>query len=162
MSKVFPVLIILTLNSFMFSMIKNFKFLRSWSISSSPCIVFSTIVLSSTSNNSFVISISPSANVSKHAKIEEGSIVMHGANINASATIGKNCIINTSALVEHDVVIEDHCHISTASVVNGGSRICKNTFIEFNVIKNVPDNVVVVGNPAKIIGENKGLWNSVE
>ena len=83
---------------------------------------------------SFVISISPSANVSKHAKIEEGSIVMHGANINASAIIGKNCIINTSALVEHDVVIEDHCHISTASVVNGGSRICKNTFIGSNTV----------------------------
>ena len=83
---------------------------------------------------SFVISISPSANVSKHAKIEEGSIVMHGATINAAATVGKNCIINTSAIVEHDAVIEDHCHISTACVVNGGSRICKNTFIGSNTV----------------------------
>ena len=82
----------------------------------------------------FPIIISPHACVSQHTELQEGTIVMHGAIVNAGSTVGKNCIINTSALVEHDAVIEDHCHISTASVVNGGTRICKNTFIGSNTV----------------------------
>ena len=73
--------------------------------------------------------ISPSAYVSKHASIGEGTIVMHGTVINAGASIGKNCIINSKSLIEHDVVIGDHCHISTRSTVNGGVVIKKNSFI---------------------------------
>ncbi|MEA3383836.1 MAG: acetyltransferase [Campylobacterota bacterium] len=76
--------------------------------------------------------ISPIAYVSKHAKIEEGSIIMHHALINASTSIGKNCIINTKALIEHDCIIEDNCHISTASIINGGVVVKKGTFIGSN------------------------------
>ena len=64
--------------------------------------------------------ISPLAYVSKHAKIEEGTIVMHYALVNAGAKVGKNCIINTKALIEHDAWIGDHCHIATGAVINGG------------------------------------------
>lgn len=81
------------------------------------------------------IIISPHAFVSPRAELQKGTIVMHGAIINAGSTVRKNCIINTFALVEHDAVIEDHCHISTACVVNGGTRICKNSFIGSNTIK---------------------------
>ena len=38
--------------------------------------------------------ISPFAYVSKHAKIGDGTIIMHHALINAGAKIGSNCIIN--------------------------------------------------------------------
>jgi sugar O-acyltransferase (sialic acid O-acetyltransferase NeuD family) len=78
--------------------------------------------------------ISPIAYVSKHAKIDEGSVVMHHVLINANAKIGKNCIINTKALIEHDVIIEDNCHISTASVINGGVIIKENTFFGSNAM----------------------------
>lgn len=78
------------------------------------------------------IIISPVAYVSKHAKIEEGTIIMHQALINSNVTIGKNCIINTKALIEHDVIVEDNCHISTASVINGGVIIKENTFVGSN------------------------------
>lgn len=73
--------------------------------------------------------ISPRSYVSPHAKIAEGSIVMHGAVVNAGAQIGRNCIINTNALIEHDVEIGDHCHISTATVINGNVNIGCGTFI---------------------------------
>ena len=76
--------------------------------------------------------ISPLAYVSKHANIQDGTIVMHQAVINASVNIGQNCIINTKALVEHDAVIEDNCHISTASVINGGVVVKQNSFIGSN------------------------------
>ena len=67
--------------------------------------------------------------VSKSAKIEEGTVIMHGAIINANAKIGKNTIINSKALIEHDAIIGDNCHISTNSTVNGGSIVGDNTFV---------------------------------
>ena len=73
--------------------------------------------------------VSPRAYVSPHAKLAEGSIVMHDVVINAGADIGQNCIINTKALIEHDAKIADHCHISTASVINGDVRIGRGTFM---------------------------------
>jgi sugar O-acyltransferase (sialic acid O-acetyltransferase NeuD family) len=71
---------------------------------------------------------SPLAYVSPHARVAEGTIVMHHALINAGARVGRNCIINTRALVEHDAVIEDYCHVSTGAVVNGGVTIGSGSF----------------------------------
>jgi len=78
------------------------------------------------------IIISPLAYVSKHAKIGEGTIVMHDALVNADAKIGTNCIINTKALIEHDAVVGDNCHVSTATVINGGVVMKSNSFIGSN------------------------------
>ncbi len=80
------------------------------------------------------IIISPSAYVSKHAILSEGTIVMHHAIINADAYIGKNCIINTKSLIEHDAKVENHCHISTGAIINGGSVVDTKTFIGSNSV----------------------------
>jgi len=76
--------------------------------------------------------ISPLAYVSKHATIEEGSIIMHHSLVNSNAKIGKNCIINTKALIEHDAVVEDNCHISTGAIINGGVVVKENSFVGSN------------------------------
>jgi len=76
--------------------------------------------------------ISPSAYVSKHAKIGDGTIVMHGAIVNAGASVGKNCILNSQSLIEHDSVIADHCHIATSATINSGVTISSGTFIGSN------------------------------
>jgi sugar O-acyltransferase (sialic acid O-acetyltransferase NeuD family) len=73
--------------------------------------------------------ISPLAYVSRHAKIGQGTVIMHHALVNAGAVVGENCIINTKALVEHDAVIEDHCHIATGTIVNGAARIGSGCFL---------------------------------
>lgn len=78
--------------------------------------------------------ISPKSHVSRHAFIEEGSIVMHGAIVNAGARIGVNAIINSMALIEHDAVIGAHCHISTGAMVNGDVIIGSRCFIGSGVI----------------------------
>ena len=72
--------------------------------------------------------VSPLAYVSEHARLGEGTIVMHHALVNAEASIGKNCIINSKALVEHDAVIHDHCHIATGGIINGGVVVHSGTF----------------------------------
>ena len=73
--------------------------------------------------------VSPVAQVSKHAELGEGTIVMHGAMVNAGAKIGRNCIINSRSLIEHDAEIGDCVHISTGAIVNGGTRVGNNSFI---------------------------------
>ena len=85
-------------------------------------------------NANLAIIISPRAYVSRFAKIEEGTIVMHDALVNTNVEIGPNCIINTKALVEHDAKISQHCHISTATVVNGGCEIGEQCFIGSNSV----------------------------
>ena len=77
----------------------------------------------------FPVIKSPLSYVSRHAYVEEGTIVMHHALINAEAKVGKNCIINTKALIEHDAIVGDHCHISTGAVINGGVVIGNGSFI---------------------------------
>jgi sugar O-acyltransferase (sialic acid O-acetyltransferase NeuD family) len=76
--------------------------------------------------------ISSLAYVSKHAHIEEGTIIMNHAVVNPKSKIGKNCIINTKANIEHGVSIGEFCHISTCAVVNGDSVIGRGTFIGSN------------------------------
>lgn len=98
----------------------------------SPDIRRKLFELSKSSGFTLPVIISPRAYVSKHARIGEGSIVMHDALVNSRATIGRNCIINSKALVEHDAVVEDNCHISTGSIVNGGAIIRQGTFVGSN------------------------------
>ena len=76
--------------------------------------------------------ISSLAYVSKHAHIEEGTVIMNHAVVNAKSRIGKNCIINTKSNIEHSVKIGDFCHISTCVVVNGDSLVGKGSFIGSN------------------------------
>jgi sugar O-acyltransferase (sialic acid O-acetyltransferase NeuD family) len=75
------------------------------------------------------IIIAPTAHVSRHATLGEGSIVMHHAIVNAGARVGNNRIINTGALIEHDATVEDNCHISTGAILNGDVAVGAGSFI---------------------------------
>lgn len=126
-------------------------------------------------NITLVSLIDPSAIISKHIVIGEGSVIFPNSVVNNSATIGKGCIINTGAIVEHDCVVGDFAHISPNAALAGGVKVGKfsqvgigacvkqNITIGENVIigagavvlKDVPDNVVVVGNPGRVIRKNE-------
>ncbi len=92
----------------------------------------------------FPVIISPLAHVSKHASLEEGTIVMHQAIVNAGSRVGSNCILNTKCLIEHDAIIGDHTHISTAAVLNGETVIGSGSFVGSNATivqgASLPDN----------------------
>jgi sugar O-acyltransferase (sialic acid O-acetyltransferase NeuD family) len=85
-------------------------------------------------NANLPVIISPVAYLSKYARVDEGTIVMHHAVINADAQVGKNCIINTKAVIEHDALIESNCHISTGAIINGGTIIRQNSFVGSNAM----------------------------
>ena len=76
--------------------------------------------------------VSRFAHVSKYARIEEGTIIMHRVIVNAGAHIGTNCILNTGCIIEHDVKIGDHAHISTGAIVNGGGCVGAGCFVGSN------------------------------
>ncbi len=73
--------------------------------------------------------IAPSAHVSTHAAIGEGTIIMHGAIVNAGARVGNNCIINTRAVIEHDATVGEACHVSTGAILNGNVAIGDGCFV---------------------------------
>lgn len=93
---------------------------------------------------SLPVIVSPFASVSRHATIEEGTIIMHQALVNASAAIGKCCIVNSKALIEHEAIIGDFCHVSTAACINGQVKIGNNSFIGSNTV--VGNNIKVTEN----------------
>ncbi|MDE6847497.1 MAG: acetyltransferase [Lachnospiraceae bacterium] len=74
----------------------------------------------------------PSAIVSEHVEIGEGTSIGKGAIINAGADIGKMCIINTGAIIEHDCIVEDFSHISVGSVLCGSVRVGEASFVGAN------------------------------
>lgn len=127
----------------------------------------------------FPVIISQEAVIDENVYIGEGTAIMPGSIINIDSSIGKNCIINTGSIVEHDCKIGNHCHIAPGvhisgavhigefSFIGAGTTIIQNTTIGTDVtvgagsvvIKDIPDSVIAVGNPAKII-EHKSLQSS--
>jgi sugar O-acyltransferase (sialic acid O-acetyltransferase NeuD family) len=114
--------------------------------------------------------VSAHAYVSPFARLDEGTIIMHGAIVQFNAVIGANCIINDRALIEHDTHVGNHCHISTGAILNGDVIVKNNVFVGSgsivkngvmiaenvvigagsNVLGNISANSIVFGNPAKI------------
>lgn len=96
---------------------------------------------------SFPTIASPLAYVSKHAAIDEGSIILHGAIIGPGVRIGKNCIINTRVDIEHDVKIGNYCHISTGCTVNGDCSLGSKIFVGSNTVINqgvsITDDIII-------------------
>ena len=89
--------------------------------------------------------------------------------------------INRSASIGHDTVAEYYvtfgpgcllcgsCHIGAGSFIGGGAtlvpkvRICRNAIVGAGAVvtKDVPDNAVVAGNPARLIKDSIAGYNGV-
>jgi len=111
--------------------------------------------------------------VSSKSCLGKGSVVMAGAVINAFSSVGDACIVNTGATIDHDCVLADGCHVSPGANLAGsvslgegawvgiGANVRQNITIARHavvgagatVVKDVANNEVVVGCPAKPIRE---------
>jgi sugar O-acyltransferase (sialic acid O-acetyltransferase NeuD family) len=110
-------------------------------------IIFDTI---KKSGGKLATVIASTALVSSHAKIGEGTIVMHGVIVNVDSVIGDNCIINTRAILEHDTHVSAHTHISTNVVLNGAVHVGSDCFIGSSSVVvhgiSITDQVIVGAN----------------
>ena len=87
-----------------------------------------------------------------------------GVHIAHNSIIGKNCMFAAHAMVAGSVSMGENCWVGPSSSIINKAKIGKNVFIGIgsNIINDIPDDVVVAGNPAKILRKNKGLQNSVK
>lgn len=131
-------------------------------------------IISTFFNENLIKIVHPTSYISKTCLIKEGSFISANASLNAQVKIGKGVIINTNSVIEHECNINDYAHIAPGSVLAGNVSIGKRSFIGANsvvkegviigddvivgagavILKDIPDNVVVVGNPGKIIKAN--------
>ncbi|MFZ6664023.1 acetyltransferase [Peijinzhouia sedimentorum] len=115
--------------------------------------------------------VDKSAKVSKHIKIDEGTVIMQSACVQVDVSIGKHVIVNTGSTVDHDCFLADFVHISPGTTLCGNVKVGEGTIIGAGsvvipnirignwvtigagsvIIEDVPDFAVVVGNPGKII-----------
>jgi sugar O-acyltransferase (sialic acid O-acetyltransferase NeuD family) len=111
------------------------------------------------------------AQVSRFARIGAGTVICAGAVVGPGAVIGDNCIINTGASVDHDCRVKDHAHICPGSVLAGAVTVGEEAMLGTGtlvipgitignktitgagtvVIRDLPDNLLVVGVPARLI-----------
>jgi UDP-N-acetylbacillosamine N-acetyltransferase len=119
--------------------------------------------------------IHSSAVVSPNATIGQGAIIMPGTVVNSGVRIGCNIILNTAASIDHECSIGDGVHIAPGVRLSGlvtvgnatwigiGSIVRESVHIGNNVLigagslvlRDIPDDVVAYGSPAKIIRENR-------
>ena len=115
--------------------------------------------------------VHPRATVSPHAELGEGVFVAAGAVVGPGARIGPYAIVNTGVIIDHDCVIGEYVHISPNAALSGGVQVGDRTHIGTGasviqylsigsdvlvgagavVVEDIPDEVVVVGNPARIV-----------
>ena len=115
--------------------------------------------------------IHSSAVVSPKVQLEQGIMIAQNTVINSFAKIGEGVICNTSSVIEHEVKIGkysfvgpnvtllgavevgDLSFIGANSVIKQGVKIGNNVTVGAGtvVIRDIPDNQTVVGNPQRVI-----------
>ena len=122
-----------------------------------------------------VAAVHPSAILGSRVSIGAGTVLVAGVVVNVDVEIGDNVIVNTSASVDHDCRIGAHAHLSPGARLAGGLTVGEFTHIGIGAVvlpgliigkgcvvgagsvvrEDVPDGMVVAGNPARIIKPNE-------
>jgi sugar O-acyltransferase (sialic acid O-acetyltransferase NeuD family) len=119
----------------------------------------------------FVSIIHPTASVSRLARIGLGTIIFQNVTVTSHATVGNHVIILPNSVISHDdvigdytciaggvcisgkVVIEPSCYLGSNCSVIENVRIGRNSLIGMGAVvtRDVGNNSVMVGNPARFI-----------
>lgn len=123
---------------------------------------------------SMAVLVHPAAQVAADCTLKEGVVVHYNSFVSSGSVIGENSYLQPSCVVGHDVRIGRDCVISTFDVIAGDCLIGDQTYIGLSsaikeqtrigqgtiigmgsvVMKNIENNTVTMGNPAKAIRHN--------
>mgnify|MGYP003388988128 CR=1 FL=1 len=100
--------------------------------------------------------------VPMNASIGKNTLFSYGGILHSRSVVGDDCVIGTNVTIggrskHYEVpIIGDNVYIATGAKILGPITVGNNVTIGANavVIKDIPDNVVVAGVPAKIIKHN--------
>ncbi len=115
--------------------------------------------------------VHPAAFTANDCEIGEGSQVLAMSAVGARARLGMGCIVNTADSVDHECTLGDGVHIGPGAVLAGVVNVERYAFVGAGatvlprltigegaivgaasvVVKDVEPNVVVVGNPARVL-----------
>lgn len=121
--------------------------------------------------------VHPRAYISELATIGEGVIINAHASIMPFAKIGNHVMIHSNVVVEHDNILEDYVnlapgvtlagyvHVKKGAYIHTGASVIPNIIIGAHsivgagaaVIEDVPEDVTVVGVPARVVGSEAGI-----
>lgn len=119
--------------------------------------------------------IHPSAIISEEVILGEGIFIGPNVVIVNSSKIGDNVLINTAATIDHNNILENHVFVGPGCHTSGRVHLKENCFLGAGaivipdvivgsnsivgagavVISDVPDNITVVGVPAKKLKVNE-------
>jgi sugar O-acyltransferase (sialic acid O-acetyltransferase NeuD family) len=112
--------------------------------------------------------------ISDTAKLGDGVIILAYCCVSSLAILGNNTVLNFYALIGHDVTLKENCVVSAAVNIGGNCSVGENSFIGMGaqimqgvtigkdvivgigsvVYNDIPDGVIVLGNPARPMRHN--------
>jgi acetyltransferase EpsM len=115
--------------------------------------------------------IHPHATIAPDASIGVGAAIFAGVVVNTGSVIGNNVVLNTGCTVDHHNTIESHAHIAPGAHLGGDVKIGEGALIGIGAVvmpqrrvgawctvgagavvtRDLPDQVVAIGAPARII-----------
>ena len=115
--------------------------------------------------------VHPAATISRYATIGKGGVAFAGVVVNPYARIGIGSILNTGCSIDHDCCLADYVHVSPGARLAGGVNVGQSSWIGIGasirqsinigsnvkvgagavVVDDTPDDLIVVGVPAKVL-----------
>lgn len=126
--------------------------------------------------------VHPSAVVMPSAALGPGTVVFAGSVVGTEARVGAHVVVNSGVILEHDGIVEDGASLSPGVRSGGRVHVAEGAFVATGVtlaprsrvgawsivgagavvVRDVPDNAVAYGVPARVVGSADGFdWKRV-
>ncbi|NBC11518.1 MAG: ATP-grasp domain-containing protein [Planctomycetes bacterium] len=127
----------------------------------------------------FASVIHPKAIIAPSAQLADAVQIMAGVVVQPDAVLGENVLVNSRASIDHDCRIDAHVHLAPGATLSGSVHVGETSHIGTNatviqgitigrevvvgagavVVRDVPDEMTVVGVPAKPTGQAKQTFS---